>query len=156
MTTRRRRTTKREGGVSVLIVMVLLMLMSVLVLNSLRQASDESAASARSRATTRALNAADGGLQFAIGRLIQTPPNTGAIDTTIAGFSVQSRTRDQGAAQALVAETATGVTPPEGYDLSAGYSSETFVLNITAVSGAGSTAEVEGKVVRFTAIPDTY
>lgn len=155
MTSNRPRPSKRESGVSVLIVVVLLLLMAALVLNSLRQASDESTASARSRATARALHAADGGLQIAIGHLIQTPPNTNAIDTTVDGISVQSRSRDQGSAQAIVGETGS-LSPPDGYELGAGYTSETFSLNITAESNAGSLVEVEGKMIRFSAVPDVY
>ena len=129
MTSNRPRPSKRESGVSVLIVVVLLLLMAALVLNSL--------------------------LQIAIGHLIQTPPNTAAIDTTVDGISVQSRSRDQGSAQAIVGETGS-LSPPDGYELGAGYTSETFSLNITAESNAGSLVEVEGKMIRFSAVPDVY
>lgn len=148
--------TKRQSGVTVLITVVLLLLMSVLVLSSITHSGDESSAGARARATARVLHAADGGLQIGIGRVVQSPPNTTPIDTSIAGISVQSRTRAQTGAQDL-ASLGPG-PPPEGYGLNAGsgYSSEIFRVDVTSLSNSGSTAEVQGKVSRFTGAPGGY
>lgn len=152
MTTR----SQRESGITVLVTVVLLLLMSILVLSSISHSGDESSAGARARATARVLHAADGGLQMGIAHIVQTPPNTAPIDSSIAGIGIQSRTRAQSTPQNLA--TLGAGPPPEGYGLNtgSGYSSEIFRVDITSLSAADSSAEVQGKVSRFTGAPGGY
>lgn len=156
MTTRIHSREKAQRGVTVIVTVVLLLLMSILVLSSITHSGDESSAGARARATARVLHAADGGLQMGISHIVREPPNTAAIDTNIAGIGIQSRTRAQTTAQTL--NSLGPGPPPEGYGLNAGsgYSSEIFGIDITSLSNAGSTAEVQGKVSRFTGAPGGY
>ena len=147
---------RRESGVALLITVVLILLVGLLVLTSLRHSGDESVAGARGRSASRVLHAADGGMQMALNHVTQTPPDTDPIDITIAGMSVQSRTRAQGAAQNL---TSLGPgPPPAGYGIStgSGYASELFVADITSLGPTGSTAELQSKLFRFDGTPGGY
>jgi hypothetical protein len=147
---------RRETGVALLITVVLTLLVGVLVLTSLRHSGDESVAGARGRSASRALHAADGGMQMALNHITQTTPDTDPIDIPIGDMSVQSRMRSQGAAQNL---TSLGPgLPPAGYGISTGpgYASELFVANITSLGPTGSTAEVRSKLYRFDGTPGGY
>ena len=133
-----------------------MLLVGLLVLTSLRHSGDESVAGARGRSASRALHAADGGMQMVLNHVTQIPPDTGPIDISISGMSVQSRTRAQGAAQNL---TSLGAgPPPTGYGIStgSGYASELFVANITSLGPTGSTAELQSKLFRFDGTPGGY
>jgi hypothetical protein len=147
---------RRESGVALLITVVLILLVGLLVLTSLRHSGDESTAGARGRSASRALHAADGGMQVALNHITQTTPDTDPIDITISGMSVQSRTRAQGAAQNL---TSLGPGPPPpgyGFSTGSGYASELFVANITSLGPTGSTTELQSKLFRFDGTPGGY
>lgn len=150
------RDRRREQGVTLLITVILILLVGILVLTSIAHSGDESVAGARARSTARALHAADGGMQLALARITQSPPNTGAIDITIGNMSVQSRTRAQGTPQAI--DSLGQGPPPEGYGVNtgSGYVSELFRVDITSLGPTGSTAELESKLYRFAGVSGGY
>lgn len=155
MATRNRRQ-RREEGVALLITVILILLVGVLVLTSIGHSGDESVAGARARSTSRALHAADGGMQMALSRVTQIPPNTNAVDITIDNFSVQSRTRAQATPQQL---DSLGAGPaPEGYgvNVGTGYVSELFLVDMTSVGPTGSTAELQAKLYSFSGSTGGY
>ena len=140
---------RREAGVALLITVILILLVGVLVITSIGHSGDESEAGARSRATARALYAADGGLQLALSRVSQIPANTNPIDITIDNLSVQSRTRAEGGPQSL--DSLGSGPPPEGYGVNtgSGYVSEIFLVDITSLGPTGSTTELQSKLYSF-------
>jgi Tfp pilus assembly protein PilX len=148
-TSPRRRARREESGIALLITVVLILLFGILVLTSIGHSGDESAASARARSTSRALHAADGGMQLALNHVTQEPPDTTPIDITVGALSVQSRTRGDATPQALT--TLGSGAPPEGYgiNMGSGYVSELFRVDITSSGTNGSTAELQSKVYRF-------
>lgn len=147
---------RREEGVALLITVILILLVGLLVLTSLSHTGDESVAGARSRSASRALHAADGGLQIALSHIAQDPANTNPIDITVGNMSVQSRTRADGSAQNL---TALGAgLPPEGYGINtgSGYVSELFQVDMTSLGPTGSTVELQSKLYKFTGTSGGY
>jgi Tfp pilus assembly protein PilX len=144
-----RRAHREETGIALLITVVLILLFGIMVLTSIAHSGDESAAGARARSTSRALHAADGGMQLALNHVTQEPPNTAPIDITVGALNVQSRTRADTTPQALTALGPGG--PPEGYGFNtgSGYVSELFRVDITSNGTNGSTAELQSKVYRF-------
>lgn len=146
---RRRGEGRHEHGITLLVTVVMILLVGILVLTSIGHSGDESAAGARARASARALHAADGGMQLALARVTQEPPNTNPIDVTIGNVSVQSRTRADATPQSLVS-LGSGA-PPEGYGINtgSGYVAELFRVDITSLGPTGSTAELQSKFYRF-------
>lgn len=144
------RGNKREEGAALLVSAVVLALMSVIAFAAIRHTEQESTSSGRSRAATRATYAADAGVQLALVRLAETPPDLNPISENLTdGASLQSRTRTQGTPQNL---NQTGVKlGAEGYSLNAGANvaniTRVFQINVTADS-ANSVAEVEAKLSR--------
>jgi len=147
---------KREEGVTLLITVVLILLVGLLVLTSLSHTGDESVAGARARSASRALHAADGGMQMALSHVTQDPPDTSPIDISIGNMSVQTRTRADGAAQNI--ESLGAGLPPEGYGINAGsgYVSELFLVDMTSLGPTGSTAELQAKLYRFAGASGGY
>lgn len=147
---------RRQAGVTLLVTVVLILLVGILVLTSIGHSGDESIASARARSTARALHAADGGMQLALARVTQEPPDTTAIDTTVGAMTVQSRQRSTAAAQPL-GNLGPG-PPPEGYEINqgSGYVSELFLVDMTSNGPSGSTAELQSKLYRFGANTGGY
>ena len=150
------RSAQREGGLALLMTAVLILLAGLLVLTSLSHTGEESIAGARARSTARALHAADGGMQMALSRVTQTPPNTGPIDFSVGSFGVQSRTRAQGSAQNI--DSLGAGLPPEGYGINtgSGYVSELFLVDMTSLGPTGSTAELQAKLYRFAGTSGGY
>ena len=148
--------SRRESGVALLITVVLILLVGLLVLTSLRHTGVESVAGARGRSASRALHAADGGMQMALNHITQNPPDTTPINVAVGDMSVQSRTRAQGAAQ-NIASLGAGL-PPEGYGINtgSGYVSELFLVDITSLGPTGSTAELQSKLYRFSGSTGGY
>lgn len=148
---------RRQQGVTLLVTVVMILLVGILVLTSIAHSGDESAAGARARATARALHAADGGMQLALARITDEPPNVNAIDVTIGNVEVESRTRAESSPQPL--DSLGSGPPPEGYAINTGgggYVSELFLIDITSVSPTGSTAELQSKVYRFAGTSGGY
>ena len=146
---RTHRQNKREDGLVLLMTMFILMLIGVIAIDAIGQSETESTASGRSRSTIRTMHAADAGIQIAISRLTQSPPNVDPISLTFAGRSVESRTRTVTGAQDLAFA---GVSEaPEGYSINLGesYVTESYEVTITATSVDGSIAEVESKITRL-------
>lgn len=145
------RDRKREQGVTLLITVILILLVGILVLTSIGHSGDESVAGARARSTSRALHAADGGMQLAFTRVTQEPPLTIPIDINIGNMSVQSRTRADATAQNI--DSLGSGPPPEGYGINtgSGFVAELFQVDMTSLGPTGSTAELQSKLYKFTA-----
>ena len=148
-----RNRVKREGGTALLVTAIMILMVSLLALTSLRHTEEESTASARSRAAQRTLAAADAGVEFALNRIQQFPPNLNAFSVALSdGVDVESRTREESTAQSLP-QVGLGESP-EGYSLNvgsdAGYISRVFRVDVTAFTGT-ATAEVQAKLSRLEA-----
>ena len=141
---------RRSSGYALIIVTLALTLTSFLALAGMRNSDRESTAAGRSRSTTRMLAAADSGIQLAMSRLSQSPPNLTAFDVNLAyGANVQSRERTDTSPQPL--EEVGMVQSKEAMGMEAGASvgmvSRIYVVNTTAVGG-GSTVELQAKLGR--------
>jgi Tfp pilus assembly protein PilX len=135
--------------VALLVTAMVLVLVSMLTLGAINHSEQESTGGSRSRSGTRAFYGADAGVELALSRLSQSPPNLNSFDIDLAGTNVQSRSRSESTPQNLD-QVGLGETP-EGETLNAGagagYTNRVYLVNVTASSG-GSTIEVEAKLVR--------
>jgi len=141
-----------------LVTVLVLVLVSMLSLAALESSKQESTAGARSRSTTRSLHVADAGVQLALSRLTQSPPNLTAFDIDLVeGANVQSRARSETSpkdlGQSAIGEAAEGYAVNVG--VGAGFVHRIYRLNVTASAG-GSTAEVEAKLSRSEADAISY
>ena len=84
-------TRGREGeqGFALLITVFLVLLLSFLVLISIGHSGDEQVSGARARSASRALHAADAGIQLAISRIAQDPPDMTELDCPMGGLTVR-------------------------------------------------------------------
>ena len=144
-------TARRESGSALLITVLVLLLVSMLALNSLKDAEQESTAGGRSRATSRTLYAADAGIQLALTRMAQTPPVLDSFDVDLAdGANVQSRQRTDASPQDI-SQVSLGVAE-EGYSLNveggATSISKVFQVNVTATYTNAAVAELEARLNR--------
>ena len=144
------RQNRHEAGFAVLMTALVLVLVALIAFTALRRSEQESTAAGRSRSTTRSIQAADAGVQLALSRLRESPPNLTAFDVDLVeGANMQSRTRTETSAQDLD-QTGLG-EPEEGYALNVGTGvssiKRVFLVNVTAEAG-GSTAEIEAKLGR--------
>ena len=125
---------------------------------SLRNSDREANSSARSRNTTRTLAAADSGLQLALSRITQSPPDLNSFDVDLAdGANVQSRTRTDVSPQNL---QEIGLSQDkEGYGMgmgsAVGFVKRVYVVNTTATTG-GSTVELQAHLGRSAAEETGY
>ena len=139
----------REDGVVLFAVMLVLALLSALAVTAVSQSGAELAASGRTRGATRALYAADAGIEIARTRLAQNPPNANPINLTLPnGWTVESRARAEAERQALARDDDYG-PPPDGYSLEGGFASEFYLVNITATRIGGGTTSLEAKLSRL-------
>ncbi len=155
---RRVAARRRERGAALLITALVLMLVSLLSFTSIRNSEQESSSSARSRATARTLHAGDAGLQLALARLTQAPPDLEAFDIDLPeNANVQSRTRVETTPQDLE-QAGLGETPEGfGINLDAGVTLVSRVYRVTVTSTAGgSTAELEAKLSRLSSDATGY
>jgi hypothetical protein len=141
---------RRQSGGALLITVMILVLISMLSLGALVDTQQESTASARARSTTRTLHAADSGVQLALSRITQDPPNLNAFNISLAGgATLQSRARSETTPldlpQADIGDVAEGYSVNVGGG--AGYVNRVYLINVTGESG-GSTVEVEAKISR--------
>jgi type II secretory pathway pseudopilin PulG len=145
---------KRQRGAALLLTMVVLALVGMLAVTAIQRSAQESSSSARSRAATRSLYGADSGLQVALTRLSDTPPNLTPIDITLSdgrggNTAIRSKTREDTSAQ-ILQQVGTG-SPPDGYAVNvgsgSGHYSKIYLVTVTADSG-GSIVELEAKLSR--------
>jgi Tfp pilus assembly protein PilX len=151
--------SRREAGSALMVTTLILLLVGMLVLGSIRDSEQESTAGARSRAASRTLYAAEAGIQLALTRLIQTPPNLDAFNVPLAdGATVQSRTRAEGAPSDIDQVGLGQVT--EGFSLNVGGGatslSRVYELNVTAAYANSAAAELEARLAREEAVPSGY
>lgn len=155
----RRNGPRRERGAALLVTSLVLLLVGMLAIASIQDAEQESTAGGRARATTRTLYAADAGIQLALGRLSQSPPNLNAFDIDMAdGANIQSRSRTQ--AMPATIKPVGSTSGEEGYALNvgAGASSTTTVyqVNVTASYANAAAAELEARLNRTEVVATGY
>jgi len=141
---------RSERGSGLLITMLVTLLVGAIAVAAIDRAGQEAAAGGRMRSAVRILHAADSGIELARMRLTQDPPNTNPIAIILDdGTRVESRRRTEATPQPLKRDGFG--PPPEGFELDAGSTiqNEVYLINITATSPAGSTAEIEAKVLRL-------
>lgn len=141
------RHDKRQQGAALIVAVVTLLMAAMIAVNAMKHTQEESTGGARGRNTARTLHAADAGVEFAIARLSQSPPDLSAFSVDVDGTTVESRQRSVGAPQPMVQDNAGA--PPEGYSINvgsgSGFAGSVYLVNITAINGS-SAAELE---VRF-------
>jgi Tfp pilus assembly protein PilX len=141
---------RRQGGSALIVVVFVLTIVSFLSISAMRNSERESTVGGRSRSTSRTLAAADAGLQLALSRLAQNPPNLNSFDVDLAdGANVQSRARGDAGPQ-ILNQLRLG-TRKEGYGVGVGsgvgFVTRVFLVNATATAG-GSTVELQAKLGR--------
>ena len=151
---------KREQGVALVVTVVTLVIATMIGLTALQHTQEESTAGGRARATARTLHAADAGVQFAMGRLAQSPPYLNAFSLTLAnGLTVESRTRTQGTPQNIAQVTTGGSSAPEGYAINigadSGVSNHIYRVSVTATAGSAA-AELETSISKPIAEGSSY
>ncbi len=130
----------------------ILLLVGAVAIAALENSGEEAAASGRSRAATRAVYAADAGVELAMSHIAASPPDVTAFDVDLGGGRlVQSRTRADTSPQPI-AMAGMG-PPPEGYAINtgSGYVNEVYLVNVTSPSPDGTTAEIEARLGRLEA-----
>ncbi|MGH0031894.1 MAG: pilus assembly PilX family protein [Myxococcota bacterium] len=142
-----RHDRKREQGAALIVAVVTLLMAAMIAVNAMQHSQEESTAGARARNTARTVHAADAGVEFAIARLSESPPNLNPFSINVDGTTVESRPRSQATPQPLVQDNAGA--PPEGYSINvgsgSGFAGSVYLVNVTATNGS-SAAELE---VRF-------
>jgi hypothetical protein len=138
-----------ERGVALLITVFVLLMVGAVAIAAISNSGQEATASARMRASLRALYTADAGAELATSRLAQFPPNLVPFDIDLGdGRNVQSRPRSQTTPQPL-ALAGTG-PPPDGYGLpgsgGSAFLTDLYMVNVTSTTPEGSVAEIEAKL----------
>ena len=154
------RRERGEEGLALLITMLMLLLMGAIAIAAIGESGEEAASSARTRAATRALLAADGGIEVAISHLAAFDDS--AFDVSVGdGIRVQTGTRDSGT-PTKIELAAPGGPPPEGYGLAAaggtqygetGFFTDIYLVNVTSSTPDGSVAQVEARLGRLSTGP---
>ena len=152
--------SKRERGMALLVSVFVLMLVGLVAVSSLQNSEDESTAGGRTRSAVSSLYEADAGVEIAINRLSQTPLPADfdrPINFDLGGnHSVQSKTRGDTAPQNI--KYAGNGQASDGMQLQSGMSgggttySAVYQVNMTAVHGTRSVAEVEARLSTFAVI----
>jgi hypothetical protein len=157
MTIRDRLDPRRQEGVALLVTMFILLLIGAVAIAAIGQSGQEAASSARTRASMRALLAADAGVEVAISHL--AADDESPFDLAIGdGIAIQSRTRDDATPQPIEL-AAPGGPPPEEYGLptaagttygETGFFTDVYRINVTSSLPDGSVAQVEARLGRLT------
>jgi len=153
------RPARRQAGSALIVTTLVLLLVTVLALTSLQDSEIESTAGARSRATARTLYAAEAGIQLALARLTQSPPNLAAFEVDLVdGAHVESRERSDPDPE-LIHQVSLGESS-EGFSLNvdggATNITRVFQLNVTAETSNSATAELEARLGREEVIATGY
>jgi Tfp pilus assembly protein PilX len=151
---------RREHGSALIVTTLILLLVSMLVLTSIKDSEQERTAGARARASSRTLYAAEAGIQLALTRLTQTPPNLDSfsINLTDVGATVESRTRSEGSASDIDQVGLGNVTDGFALNIGGGATSlsRVYELNVTASYASSAAAELEARLAREEAVPSGY
>ena len=141
---------RREQGASLLVVVLVLTFVSFLAVLGMHNSEREATTGARSRSTTRALVAADSGLQLVLSRLGQSPADLTGFDIDLLdGANVQSRTRSDVVEQDLSQVGSSRNNDGFGMGMGSGiaFVSRLYLVNTTATA-AGSIVELQAKFTR--------
>ncbi len=151
-----RHPTHGQEGMALLITVLVLLMMGAIAIAAIGESGEEAASSARTRAATRALLAADGGIEAAISRLGAFDDSAFDIDVGD-GIRVKTGTRDDGA-PTKIELAVPGGPPPEGYGLATaggtqygetGFFTDVDLVNVTSSTPDGSVAQVEARLGRL-------
>ncbi len=146
-----------EQGMALLVTVFVLLLVGTIAVAAIHHSGEESTAGGRARATMRNLYAADSGVQLALVRIAQNPPDTTAFSVNLdGGRNVQSRTRADATPQPLALS---GIgPPPEGYAITigAGYVNELYLVSVTSTAPNSTVSELEAKLARLSTSGGSY
>ena len=147
-----KQSKRRAGGSALIVTVLVLTIVSFLSISGMRNSERESTSAGRSRSITRALAAADAGLQLALGQLAEMPVNLGSFDVNLAdGSNVQSRARVETVPQDLD-QVGLGLSSKEGFGMGIGSSGVAYVKRIyivnTTATGGDSTVELQANLNR--------
>ena len=136
---------RHERGVALITVMMVMVLLVLLALGAIDSAEQELRAGGQSRAVGNSLYGAEAGVEFAMNRLNRSR-DLSAFTFTLDGTTIQSRSRDEAAAQPI--EAGGLGKPPPGYSINvgSGYVSEVFQINVTAGGGTRPATSLEVKL----------
>jgi hypothetical protein len=152
MATRTAVGRREEAGIALLVTVFVLLLMGAIAITAIGHSGQEATASATGRVKKRTFHGADAGIQVALRRLAEEPPNQVPFDIDLGGGrTVQSRSRSDATPQPI---PRLGVgPPPEGFSINvgSGYINEIFLTNVTASSPNATTVELEAKLGRLSA-----
>ncbi len=146
----------RQEGMALLITVLVLLMMGAIAIAAIGESGEEAASSARTRAATRALLAADGGIEVAISHLAAFDDDPFDIDVGD-GIRVKSGTRNDASPTKIVLAVPGG-PPPEGYGLATaggtqygetGFFTDIYLVNVTSSTPDGSVAQVEARLGRL-------
>lgn len=152
----RKNRKDRQEGIALLITVLVLLMMGAIAVAAIGESGEEAASSARTLAATRALLAADGGIEAAISRLAAFDDSAFDIDVG-GGIRVKTGTRDDGA-PTKIELAVPGGPPPEGYGLATaggtqygetGFFTDIYLVNVTSSTPDGSVAQVEARLGRL-------
>ena len=137
---------RQEQGLALLLTVMVLILITAMALAAIHHAGEESAGGRRAKAAMDALHAADAGIEFSRNRIALG--DLSPIDQTFNGISVQSRERADGSPQPLVLVGTTGLAEDNMINVGSaiGLTNEIYRAEITAVSPAGSLAEIHSNI----------
>ncbi|MEE8556506.1 MAG: PilX N-terminal domain-containing pilus assembly protein [Myxococcota bacterium] len=143
------RGRKEEAGVAMILTILLLLLVSGIGIAAIEHAGEESVMAASSRRWTRTFFAADAGIQMALSRIAQTPPDLTQFTFTLENGAtlVQSGTA---AAPAPIQSVGSGA-PPDGYsiNLGAGFQTSLYRAQVAALGPAAATVQLEAKFAKL-------
>ncbi len=139
------RNRKQEAGVAMILTILLLLLISGIGIAAIEHAGDESVMAGSSRRWTRTFFAADAGIQMALSRISQDPPDLTQFNFTLENGRtlVQSGT----AAGAAPIESVGVGAPPDGYsiNLGTGFQSRLYRAEVVALGPALAQVTLEAK-----------
>jgi type II secretory pathway component PulK len=133
---------------AMLLTLLVLVAMSAIAVSAIERSGEESAVSGRARRSARAFHAADGGVQVALRRLFQSPPQTAAFSfTTTDGTLYRTGVRSDPSPQDI--EEVGDAPPPDGFSICVDdgcFHTGLFRAEISAFAPDGSSAELEAQI----------
>ncbi|MFQ5698115.1 MAG: hypothetical protein ACE5IL_07505 [Myxococcota bacterium] len=138
---------KQEAGFAMLVAVLLVLLTSAIAISAIEHSGSESAISGRFRRSAVTFYAADAGIQVAVNRVNQNPPNmSGFTLTTADGTTFRTGPKTAAGAQPL-ALLGTG-PPPDGYCIGTGAScfrTDLYRTQVAAFAIDGAATELESQ-----------
>ena len=129
-----------------ILTILLLLLISGIGIAAIEHAGDESVLAGSSRRWTRTFFAADAGIQMALSRISQNPPDLTQFNFTIDNNSTTVFSGTNAGGPAPMQSVGVGA-PPDGYsiNLGTGFQSRLYKAEVAARGPANSVMELEAK-----------